>query len=228
MPPDRLAKWNGEMDRIRVGVADSQPIVLIGLKSLFIEAPDMDALFFVDTGKKLMVQLRAQAVDVLLCDYGSRGSTLGEGFSLLRLIVDTHASTRVVVFSAASTPYVAQAALTHGAAGFLGKCDADPSHLKEAIRSVHAGRIYLPPTESMEVLSNVFGSNTARLGIESLSSRELEVTQKICAGLTISEIANRLSRSPKTISNQKHAAMRKLGVRSDAELVMAMRDLGLF
>ncbi len=49
----------------------------------------------------------------------------------------------------------------------------------------------------------------------------------ICSGQSIVEIANRLSRSPKTISNQKNSAMRKLAVRNDVELANAARDLGI-
>jgi two-component system capsular synthesis response regulator RcsB len=48
----------------------------------------------------------------------------------------------------------------------------------------------------------------------------------ICQGMSISAIAERLNRSPKTISNQKVAAMKKLRVSNDVELSRIFQNLG--
>ncbi len=117
---------------------------------------------------------------------------------------------------------------------FLGDKDVikgfshDFSALPEAVRSVYAGNVYLPASLASTVLSNVFKTNTKGSLSEALSPRELEVVRMIFDGCTILEIADLLHRSPKTISNQKSSAMRKLAAKNDVELVKIVHDLGIF
>ncbi|KWA82229.1 hypothetical protein WL29_26600 [Burkholderia ubonensis] len=58
-----------------------------------------------------------------------------------------------------------------------------------------------------------------------LSPREHEVLRCYLAGMSVSDIASKFSRSPKTISAQKQSAYRKLGIRSDAELFASRKML---
>ncbi|MBZ2397799.1 helix-turn-helix domain-containing protein, partial [Erwinia amylovora] len=77
---------------------------------------------------------------------------------------------------------------------------------------------------SAALLSARYGKH-GMVGVEALSTREVIVAQMTADGLTIGEIADRLKRSPKTISNQKVAAMKKLGVKNDVELAAVLREL---
>ncbi|EWC50301.1 hypothetical protein XAR_2730 [Xanthomonas citri pv. glycines str. 8ra] len=118
------------------------------------------------------------------------------------------------------------AALELGAAGFIGKSRADFSNLANAVRSVAAGRIYLPSNLSSTLLAARY-HKSGTSGINKLSPKEISVARMTSNGLTIAEIAARLNRSPKTISNQKVAAMKKLGAKNDVELAALLQELKL-
>lgn len=60
-----------------------------------------------------------------------------------------------------------------------------------------------------------------------LSPREIEVVRLYTGGMSVSEVAQHLNRSIKTISTHKHSAMEKLGIRSDAELYQYAVQNGL-
>lgn len=216
------------MERIKLGVFDPHPITLIGLKSVFINEPDMQTQFFVASVESLANKLEEFPIDVLLCDHECRGSAPVDGLHVLGRIRTISPRTRVVVHSSSCSIHAVQAALAQGAAGYVIKGEADAFRLLEAVRTVHAGRVYLPSTVSKGSLSNTSDISPITPGIAALSRREMNVIKLVYEGFSISEIANRVCRSPKTISNQKHAAMKKLGVRNDVELASAIRDLGIF
>lgn len=96
-----------------------------------------------------------------------------------------------------------------GLSGFVGK--AEPlDMLSEAIVRVFQGLSRVPPDCLLPA------------DCEELSRNEREVLDLLLTGLTVSEIALRRHRSVKTVSTQKVAALRKLGLRSAAE-IYAMR-----
>jgi two-component system capsular synthesis response regulator RcsB len=136
----------------------------------------------------------------------------------------------VLFLSSFSAFHIVSGALNHGAAGFIGKKEEDFAALPTAVRSVYGGSVYLPASLASVVLSNVFKPDVKVRGNlqEALSPRELEVVRLLFDGSTIMEIADRLSRSPKTISNQKNSAMKKLAAKNDVELAKVVRDLGIF
>ena len=132
--------------------------------------------------------------------------------------------TRILLLSAHSTPSIVSATLGLGASGFIGKSRADFGNLAAAVRKVAGGSLYVPGSLSAALLSARYGKH-GMVGVEALSTREVIVAQMTADGLTIGEIADRLKRSPKTISNQKVAAMKKLGVKNDVELAAVLREL---
>lgn len=217
------------MNVIKVAVADDHPIVVADVKSILLDEPDIGLLFHADNIKDLLDKIRSERPDVLVCDYEFEEDPEADGLNLLRRLVHIAPNTRVLFLSSHSSTHIVSTALANGAAGFIGKSKADFAALADAIRRVHGGETYIPPSIASAVLSNVFTNKTREGGgVATLSLRELEVVRLICAGHSIAEIAERARRSPKTISNQKNAAMRKLAVRNDVELAKAVRDLGLF
>jgi two-component system, NarL family, captular synthesis response regulator RcsB len=216
------------MDKIRVAVADDHPIVLAGIKSILIDAPDIEVLFQADNIKTLLEDVPKQSIDVLVCDYEFEDDDGADGLNLLRRLIQVVPDTRVLFLSSHSATHIVSTALANGAAGFIGKSKADFAVLADAIRRVYGGDTYIPPSIASAILSNVFSTKTRQAaGVEALSPRELEVVRLICAGNSITEVAHRINRSPKTVSNQKNAAMKKLAVRNDVELTKAARDLGI-
>jgi DNA-binding NarL/FixJ family response regulator len=106
------------------------------------------------------------------------------------------------------------------------------NNLMKAIRTVASGAIYLSAEMSYQIAdatssSGVEGQkfNENALQRASLSAREQEVIRCYLAGMTVTEIANKFNRSMKTISAQKAAAYRKLGVTSNNGLFKVLKGL---
>jgi len=210
---------------IRVGIADDYPVVLRGVEAILSQCTDMELLFAEEDIGQLLAQLKHAPIDVLLCDYSFDKDPLADGLELLRRISRIAPEVKVIFLSAHAAPHIISGALDLGAAGFIGKGKDDFASLPHAIRSAYEGKIYLPPSLSALMLGQMFTHQTDRIGLNMLSERELTVVQMICQGMSIGSVAERLHRSPKTISNQKVAAMKKLGVSNDVELCQAFRDL---
>ncbi|MBR8657959.1 response regulator transcription factor, partial [Achromobacter sp. Marseille-Q0513] len=97
------------------------------------------------------------------------------------------------------------------------------SNLLPAVQHAHNNSQHFSPR--IEALIKTAGYG--RRGLRALTGREVYVVRLYLSGLTINEIAQRLNRSKKTISSQKVAAMYKLGLRCDIELLRYGMEAGL-
>lgn len=211
---------------IRVGIADDHPVVLRGVESILEHCQDIVVVFSVESVALLFKQLEEeQPVDVLLCDYAFDDTPHADGLNLLKKIRRIAPSIHVLFLSVHAVPHIISGVLKLGAAGFIGKNKTDFASLPQAIRTVRDGHIYLPVSLSSLLLEQVFWKKNQTVRLDMLSERELIVVRMICEGFSVAEIAERLYRSPKTVSNQKLSAMKKLGANNDIELSHIFRDL---
>jgi two-component system capsular synthesis response regulator RcsB len=213
------------MKKISIGLADDHPIVMLGVARILSEHADLAVTFSCAEIGDLFRHLVETPVDVLLCDYEFSEDPHADGVDLLKKIKRVAPDTKVLILSSHSGSHIVSTSLEAGASGFVGKSRGDYTSLAHAIREVQKGNIYLPPSLANAVLSNIFQGSDKSSGLSTLSEKESIVARLTCDGFSISEIAARLHRSPKTVSNQKGAAMRKLGARNDVELASIMRDL---
>lgn len=213
------------MDRIRVGVADDHEVILVGVRTALGRCPDLDLRFSVNNITELLNRLVSDPVDVLLCDYEFSGDPQADGIALLRRIARVVPDTKVVFLSMHTAPHILAEAMSAGAAGYIGKNASDFVDLCQAVRSAYRQPGFLPESLASQLLATVYSGRKNSLGLASLSEKEATVVRMICSGLTITDVAERLNRSPKTISNQKNAAMQKLGAKNDVELANIVRDL---
>ncbi|WGS45889.1 response regulator transcription factor [Burkholderia sp. JSH-S8] len=211
---------------IKVGVADDHPIVLRGVQFFLEPNRDIDIRFMTGRIGELLNLLIEKPVDVLLCDYEFESDPHADGLNLLGHVQRIAPETRVIFLSSNSSPYIVSSALAAGAAGFIGKRSEEFVNPAHAIRAMIPEHFYLPESLRKRLLSSTVSGATHGAGIQALSDKEATVVRMISNGLTIGDIAARLKRSPKTISNQKNAGMRKLGVSNDVELCRVMRDIG--
>lgn len=212
------------MRAITVGVADDHPVVLQGVSSLLDACSDINIVFTTGHIGTLLELLIEKPVNVLVCDYEFEADRHADGLNLLARIRRIAPDTRVLFLSSHSSAYIVTAALGAGAAGFVGKQHEDFANLAVAIRTVSHHNVYVPASLKARMLATTGVANrtswTARL-----SEKEATVVRMTCAGLSITDIAGRLNRSPKTVSNQKNAGMKKLGARNDIELLKVMREV---
>lgn len=202
------------MRNVRILVADDHPIVAEAIKEQLDKYPGFAVYPPVGSSTEIFAQLDMLKIDVLVADYSMPGGDFGDGLTMLRRIRERFPKVHIVVFTSIDSPVVVAALQSNGFLSIINKCD-DIDELIVAIDRTVRGDSYLG--RSMRQAARQFeGGNAER--ITSLSCREAEVLRMYLAGSSVTEIANALRRSAKTINNQKRAAMAKLSCKTDAEL----------
>lgn len=218
------------MKRIRIALLDDHAVVRHGVVSHLAAEAGIDVVGAYETSRELMRGMHDAPADILLLDFALGRDEL-DGVSLIRALRAKFPDCRILVLSTHHESATVSLALRVGARGFVGKGE-DMADLVKAIRTVASGAIYLSADMSYQVAdaTRPEGGEPAETGESALqraalSAREQEVIRCYLAGMTVTEIAEKFNRSIKTISAQKAAAFRKLGVTSNNGLFKIMSTL---
>jgi DNA-binding NarL/FixJ family response regulator len=109
-------------------------------------------------------------------------------------------------------------ALRAGAAGYLQK-ERPPEELIAAVRRIAAGGTYVSPAMTDRIAADLARGGAERLPHERLSDREFEIFRLLGSGKSVSEIAQALNVSVKTVSTHRARILEKTGLRNNADLV---------
>ncbi len=207
---------------IRVLIADDHAVVRQGLKQILGEIPDMLVAGEATTGPEVLEQARAVDWDVLVLDL-----TLPErsGFDVLLELRAEKPDRPVLVLSMHAEDQYARRLLKAGAAGYLTK-ESVPEELIQAIRKVVGGGLYISPALA-EKLARELGAPSDRAAHETLSDREFQVLRLIATGKTVTQIAETLALSVKTVSTYRSRLLQKMDLRTNAELIHYALQHGL-
>ena len=142
------------------------------------------------------------------------------GLDLIQNINAQFPEVQVVVYSMYDEFIYAERAIRAGASGYVTKAHST-ANLIEAIRTAHAGEVYLSRKMSSRILSRVARGKIeeARFPIDELTDRELAVFQMLGEGYGVGEIQERLSLARKTVETYRRRAKEKLGVESVSKLL---------
>lgn len=141
------------------------------------------------------------------------------GLDLIKDLQVMHPELRVLVLSMQDETLYAERAIRAGAHGYITKQEATRSILN-AIREVLAGKVFLSPDLSAEILSRMLGkSKGAVRSLEVLSDRELQVFDLVGQGYTTRQIAEQLSLDVKTVETYRSRIKEKLEIRDASELL---------
>jgi two-component system invasion response regulator UvrY len=207
---------------IRVLVADDHTVVRRGVLQILAEAPDIVVTGEAASGHQVLQAVRENDYDVLVLDIAMPD---GGGLEILKQLGGLKPGLRVLILSMYPEKQYAVRALKAGAAGYLTK-ESAPDELIAAIRHVAQGGKYI--TQALgEVLAAELGGRTQPEPHTTLSDREYEVMSRLAAGKTVSEIANELSLSVKTISTYRARVLEKLGLETTAEIIRYALEQGL-
>ncbi|NLD67281.1 MAG: response regulator transcription factor [Limnobacter sp.] len=198
---------------IQVVLVDDHALIRRGLRETLAEAGDIEVVGEAGDYGSLRELLRRQDCEVMLLDVNLPGRS---GIEVLESLAAEQSPIRVVMLSQHPEDQYGLRALRCGAMGYLNK-SANPAQIVEAVRAVAAGRKYLTPSIAHLLLDAVTGKNADRPH-EQLSEREMQTLLLIARGKRLSEIAESLSLSPKTVSVYRARVLEKLGVSSNAEL----------
>lgn len=207
---------------INVLIADDHPIVRQGLRQILSGLPDMQVAGEAINAQQTLERVRAGGWDVLVLDISMPGRS---GFDILSELKHEQPNLPVLVLSVHSEDQFAVRVLKAGASGYLTKENA-PAELIRAIRKVVGGGKYISG-ELAERLAFGLDAATDRPPHESLSDREFQVAQLIADGKTLADIAAALTLSAKTVSTYRTRLLRKLNLKTNADIIRYALENGL-
>jgi two-component system capsular synthesis response regulator RcsB len=216
--------------RVRLALLDDHAVVRHGLVSHLSAEPAIEVVGAYGTSRELIRGLAHAPADVLLLDFSLDRDEM-DGVSLIRALQARFPGCRILVLSAHHEAATVSLALRVGARGFIGKGEG-MINLVKAVRAVAAGAVYLSADMSYRVVDATTSGGDGKAAVSAdilqqawLSAREQEVIRCYLAGMSVTEIADKFHRSIKTISSQKAAAFRKLGVTSNNGLFSIMNKV---
>jgi two-component system response regulator NreC len=205
------------MNAIRIVLADDHHVVREGLRTLLETEPDFSIVGEAADGLAAVDLVERLKPDVLVADLMMPSLS---GLEVARQVTLRSPTTRVVILSMyANEPYVLEA-LRNGAVGYVLK-DSTGADLVQAVRQVLTGDRYLsPPLSARAIEAYVQKAEGGSLDIyETLTTREREILHLAAQGCSNAEVATRLSISPRTAETHRANMMRKLGLRTQVDLV---------
>jgi two-component system, NarL family, response regulator NreC len=203
--------------KTRIVIADDHPVVRHGVRSLLQTDPDFTVIAEASDGLETVQLVEKHQPEVLVVDLMIPGLS---GLEVTRQVKLRTPSTLVVILSMhANEPYVLEA-LKNGASGYVLK-DSSGTDLVQAIKQVLAGQRYLsPPLSERAVEAYLQRSQASTFDpYDSLTEREREVLHLAAEGMSNPEVATRLSISPRTVETHRANLMRKLGLKTQTDLI---------
>lgn len=207
---------------INILIADDHPIVRQGLRQVISETADLIVTGEAGNAAEVLHEVSQKHYDVVLLDISMPGRS---GLEVLLELKNAKPDMRILILSTYPEGQYAVRAFKDGADGYLTKLSA-PEELLTAIRKVALGGKYVSP-ELAEKLAFNLEKNADKPLHERLSDREYEVMCMIAAGKTITEIAQELSLSAKTISTYRARILEKMQMKNNAEMMVYAIKQGL-
>jgi len=205
---------------IKVVLCDDHAMVRRGIRDTLSEAVDIQVTGESGSYSEVREVLRNVACDVLILDLNLPGRG---GLEVLATLREGGSPVRVLIVSMFAEDQYAIRCLRAGAHGYLNKA-GDPAELIAAVRTIAQGRKYVTAAVS-DMLVNNLSEPTSETLHSTLSERELQTLLKIASGKKLSEIAEELMLSPKTVSVYRARLLEKLKLSNNAELtVYAIRN----
>jgi DNA-binding NarL/FixJ family response regulator len=211
---------------ITVLVVDDQPLQRLAFRMFLDNNPDVTIIGEASSGSEAVRQAAALRPDVILMDIRMPGT---DGIHATKEIIAAGSRSRILVLTTFDIDEYVYDALRAGASGFLLK-DARPDELVAGIHAVATGDAVLAPALTRRLLQT-FTAHAPRTGaatrIAALSARETEVLQSIAAGLTNTEIAQRLVVTESTVKSHVGRVLAKIGARDRVHAVILAYQAGL-
>jgi DNA-binding NarL/FixJ family response regulator len=210
---------------ISIVLADDHHIVRQGLRALLETESDFKVVGEAANGFEALDLAAREKPDVLIVDVMMPGM---HGLEVVRQVTRRKPRTRVIMLSMYSSEAYVLEALRDGASAYVLK-GARAEELVKAVREAVAGRHYLSPSLSQFAL-NAYVVKARTLSpdrYELLTTRERQILQLAAEGATSVSIGKRLSISPRTVEAHRANMMRKLGLRTQSDLVLYAVRRGL-
>ena len=207
---------------IRALIVDDHAIVREGLRRILGEAAGIKVGGEAENGVEALKMMRKEKWDIVLLDISMPEKN---GIDTLKQIMDGNKNAKVLILSMYPEDQHAVRLMKAGASGYLTK-EAAPELLVDAIRKVVAGKKHISPALA-ELLLQECDSDSDKPAHAMLSDREYQVLRLIGSGKKVSEIAEAMSLSVKTVSTYRANILEKMKLKNSAEITRYVIQKGL-
>jgi len=194
-------------------IADDHAVVRRGLKDILAEALPGADFIEAGSGDEVLSRLAESTISILVLDINMPGRS---GLEILRDVKASHPRLPVIILSVQPEDQYAMRCLRAGASAYINK-DSAPEELAQATKKILGGGRYVSP-QLADTLVARLDEPTDKPLHELLSDREYEVMKMIATGVPLTDIADRLYVSVKTVSTYRARIMEKMRMKSNAEL----------
>jgi DNA-binding NarL/FixJ family response regulator len=213
---------------IRVVLADDQPMVRAGLRTILESDPGIEVVAEADDGQGALAALAAHRADVVLLDIRMPGM---DGLTAAETVRARHPGVRVVIVTTFNEDRYVARALDAGVDGFVLK-SADPYELIGGVKAAMNGGTVLSPVVARQILTSLRGRDlqdrlAARDGVAALTPREREVLALLGRGLANAQIARQLHLAEGTVKIHISAILGKLGLDNRVQAAILAHQAGL-
>ncbi|WP_213294470.1 response regulator transcription factor [Paraburkholderia sacchari] len=205
-------------DRVRVIIADDHPIVRLAVAASFANLRGYQTVALAQSGLDLLNALHKGPCDLIVTDLAMCwDAPETDGMALIRWLRFKYPAIPVVVFTMTTSISIIRELIHARVAGIVTK-DESLSELMTVCQYVCAGsKIAVSDMVARRLSASAPPTEIKRKF--ALSRKEREIVQLIARGMSLTEIARRSGRTTSTVGTQKMAAMRKLHLTSNAELI---------
>ena len=201
------------MPRYKVLLVDDHAVVRHGLRAVLEEELGDVAVQEAGTAREGLECLRRDDYDALILDIGLPDRN---GLDLLKSIHSEWPKLPVLILSMFDESQYGVRMIKAGAAGYVTKASA-PEKFVSAVRKILAGGRYISANLAERLADNLSGHFDEE-PFDVLSDREYQIFLLIASGKTVSEIADDLCLSVKTVSTHRAHVMQKTNMKTNAEL----------
>ncbi|MFQ2908754.1 response regulator [Aeromonas allosaccharophila] len=208
----------------KIILADDHPLILTGIRSLIDQiTPHCEVIAEAYQVSELLKSLQQHHCDLLITDFSMPGDTRCDGLVMIQQLRRDYPNLPIIVLTQIQNSAILQSLIQVGVKGLILKKSVI-NELADAIRQILLGHRYIGPAVNM-LLADAGVSSQGN--ISPLTPKESEVVRLLASGMSVSEVADYLHRSVKTISTQKKSAMVRLGITSDSALFDYAKSSGL-
>ncbi|MGB1713049.1 MAG: LuxR C-terminal-related transcriptional regulator [Flavobacteriaceae bacterium] len=207
------------MKKLKILVLDCNPIIHIGLKSIFKNSMIFEVCAYLDTKNLLIETIGEEKIDLIISEIDLNGSSAQD---ILRILKKNKIDIPVVIFTSLSNEIKSLKLLKKGASGFLTK-NLKKKTIRHILQEIAFSRYSSGELNKFTRLKNRFNFDYNTEKINSLSKRELQVLKLFFRGKRNIEISEKLKINQKTVNTYITRIMRKLEVNSKTDLFILAR-----
>jgi DNA-binding NarL/FixJ family response regulator len=193
---------------IPVVVVDDHPMVVLGLRTLFHNRPEVEIVAYAHDAEAALAACREHRPRVAVLDVALEGSSI-DGIDLCRRMRQELPEVEVVFYTGRDELGLARRAFDAGAKGVVSKADSSADLLR-AVLLVSRGKTYTSP---------MFAARAEQADFDELSPKQLAVLRLLAQGMDRKQMAEQMGIGEETVKTHLAEVRRKLGARTSAQAV---------